>query len=80
MLLSVKLENNDAVVCKKPRFFGDNMLVTLTRFGMLGLQGQVCCCHEWVFLLSCAGQEVVVKGLNKDPVRCQRSPRGCLGN
>ena len=56
------------------------MLVTLTRFGMLVITRSSMLLPRVGFLLSCAGQEVVVKGFNKDPMRCQRSPRGCLAN
>ena len=34
---SVKQENNDAIVRKTPLSLGDNMLVTLTRFGTLAI-------------------------------------------
>ena len=58
---SVTLENNDSMVCiKTPASFGDNMSVTLTRFGTLVIT--VCCCHERFFIELC--QEVAVKRFN----------------
>ena len=48
-----------------PVFFGDNISVTLTRFGTLMITRSSMLLPRVVFLLSCACQEVVVKGINK---------------
>ena len=56
---SVKLENDD------PVSFGDNMSVTLTRFGTLVITRSSMLLPRVGFLLSFACQEVVVKGFNK---------------
>ena len=59
---SVKLENDDAMVCKNPVSFGDYLSITLTRFGTLVITRSSMLLPRVGFLLSCARQEIVLKG------------------
>ena len=50
---------------KTPVSFGDNISVTLTRFGTLVISRSSMLLPRVDFLLRCVYQEVVVKGFNK---------------